>query len=342
MALDKSAKMKLFQDITGWSRDKMRLNEKAINAICEGGAANAITYDEQDLTEEQQAQARTNIDAASNSTVKQLNEEINGSDTSTWVEATPIDEQNNLCIAVEDNTNRIGLKAANGYNIAKYEIPENTTIRFSAAKPIPPSGCNRTIYAIRVNVDDIYGSSVPIGPTDAEEDYLIDQEFNVAIASYITVCGNNTVPPKLEILQEVHNEGLKERVADLENEVEKTENKVQSLDGNESNETKYPSTKAVYNEIHPTIVTTQPQNGFVPNIFYNLGELTGNITFTLATPSNATIVNHYYWTFDTGNTAPTITWPNGITWVDGAAPTINSNKHYEISVLNNIGIFMEV
>ena len=98
----------------------------------------------------------------------------------------------------------------------------------------------------------------------------------------------------------------------------------------------------VYSEIHPTIVTTQPQNGFLPNIFYNLGELTGNITFTLATPSDATIVNHYYWTFDTGATAPTITWPNGITWLGGSAPTINSNKHYEISVLNGIGVFMEV
>lgn len=64
MGLNKSAKMKLFQDITGWSRDKMRLNEKAINAICEGGADNAITYDEQNLTEEQQAQARQNIGAA--------------------------------------------------------------------------------------------------------------------------------------------------------------------------------------------------------------------------------------------------------------------------------------
>ena len=64
MALNKSNKMKLFQEITNWSRDRMRLNEKAINAICEGGADNAITYDEQNLTEEQKAQARENIGAA--------------------------------------------------------------------------------------------------------------------------------------------------------------------------------------------------------------------------------------------------------------------------------------
>lgn len=77
MALDKSGKMKLFQDITGWSRDKMRLNEKAINAICDGGADNAITYDEQNLTEEQQAQARQNIGAANDlEVVKYIAQEV--------------------------------------------------------------------------------------------------------------------------------------------------------------------------------------------------------------------------------------------------------------------------
>lgn len=123
---------------------------------------------------------------------------------------------------------------------------------------------------------------------------------------------------------------------------ESSKNKVQSLDGNESNETKYPSTKAVYDAIHPSIESLQPQNGFLPNILYILGELTENTTFSLATPENSNIVNHYYWIFETGSTAPTITWPNGITWFGGSAPIINSNKHYEISVLNSIGVFMEV
>ena len=59
MALSKTNKMRLFQKITDWSTDKMRANKKAIHDIvCDG---NAITYDEQNLTEEQQAQARENI-----------------------------------------------------------------------------------------------------------------------------------------------------------------------------------------------------------------------------------------------------------------------------------------
>ena len=53
-------------------------------------------------------------------------------------------------------------------------------------------------------------------------------------------------------------------------------------------------------------------------------------------------MNHYYWTFDTPATAPTITWPAGITsWAGGSAPTINASKHYEISVLNGVGAFLE-
>ena len=49
-------------------------------------------------------------------------------------------------------------------------------------------------------------------------------------------------------------------------------------------------------------------------------------------------VNHYYWVFDTGDTAPTITWPSEITaWYGGSVPTIQANKHYEVSVLGRSG-----
>lgn len=95
-------------------------------------------------------------------------------------------------------------------------------------------------------------------------------------------------------------------------------------------------------EAKTLVASSQPSGGFLPNVFYSLGALTGSVTFALATPADATIVNHYYWTFETGSTAPTITWPNGITWLGGSAPEISASKHYEISVLNGIGTFMEV
>ena len=75
---------------------------------------------------------------------------------------------------------------------------------------------------------------------------------------------------------------------------------------------------------------------------YNLGTLAGDTTFTLAAATDNTIVNHYYWTFDTPATAPTITWPTGLTWVGGSAPTVAASKHYEVSVINGIAAYMEV
>lgn len=110
-----------------------------------------------------------------------------------------------------------------------------------------------------------------------------------------------------------------------------------------TSDTKTSSPKSVYDEIHPAIVTTQPSGGFKPNIMYNLGTLTGTVTFAMAEPIIG-IVNHYYWTFSTGSTAPTITWPAGITAWNGnvSAPIIAANSFYEISVCNGIGCYMVI
>lgn len=101
------------------------------------------------------------------------------------------------------------------------------------------------------------------------------------------------------------------------------------------------SAKAVYDEVHPEVQSVQPAGGMLPNILYNFGQLSGNTTFSLGAVV-AGIVNHYYWMFDTAATAPTITWPSGLSWFGGSAPEIGANKHYEISVLNGIAIAMEV
>lgn len=90
------------------------------------------------------------------------------------------------------------------------------------------------------------------------------------------------------------------------------------------------------------LLTTQPAGGMLPNVMYNLGTLTGTVTFSLASPTYNTIVNHYYWTFTAGSTAPTITWPSGISWFGGSAPVITAGKHYDVSILDNIAVCMEV
>ena len=87
--------------------------------------------------------------------------------------------------------------------------------------------------------------------------------------------------------------------------------------------------------------TSNPSGGFLPDVVYSLGTLTGTVTFSLAAAVTGN-VNHYFWMFDTSSTAPTITWPAGITWADGSAPTVAASKHYEISVLNGIAYYSEV
>ena len=89
-----------------------------------------------------------------------------------------------------------------------------------------------------------------------------------------------------------------------------------------------------------TIVTTQPAS-FLPNTVYDLGTITGTVTFALATPTDNTIANPYYWTFETSSTAPNITWPANIVWSGGSAPTINTSKHYEIYIRNNYARYLE-
>jgi hypothetical protein len=85
--------------------------------------------------------------------------------------------------------------------------------------------------------------------------------------------------------------------------------------------------------------STQPSGGFLPDVVYELGTLTGSVTFSLASAVSGQ-VNHYFWTFTAGSTAPTVTWPSGITWVD-SAPTITASKKYQISILDGVAAYME-
>jgi hypothetical protein len=115
-----------------------------------------------------------------------------------------------------------------------------------------------------------------------------------------------------------------------------------NIAADKNSNTKTASPKAVYDEVHPAVQNSQPAGGMNPNVLYNFGQLVGNTTFLLAAISDAAIVNHYYWVFDTPAIVPTIIWPSGISWFGGGEPQILANKHYEISVLNGFGIAIEI
>lgn len=84
-----------------------------------------------------------------------------------------------------------------------------------------------------------------------------------------------------------------------------------------------------------------PENGFKPDIVYELGTITEDTQFFLNYEAQTDCgPNHWFIAFDTdgASPAPTITWPRRIIWKDGAAPEIVPNARYEISILMDCAI----
>lgn len=75
-----------------------------------------------------------------------------------------------------------------------------------------------------------------------------------------------------------------------------------------------------------------------PNMLNVWGEV-ASLDITLAEPTDNTIVNEYMVQFTSGATATTLTLPSTIKWM--AAPNIQPNKTYQLSVINNLGVIGE-
>lgn len=76
-----------------------------------------------------------------------------------------------------------------------------------------------------------------------------------------------------------------------------------------------------------------------PNVFNKWGEMS-SLTITLATPSSTNIMNEYMIEFISGNNPTSLTLPSNLIYVNGTAPTIEANKTYQISILNNAAIIV--
>lgn len=65
------------------------------------------------------------------------------------------------------------------------------------------------------------------------------------------------------------------------------------------------------------------------NKVYNItiGE---SLTLTLNAPTDLTVTNEYQGSFDTGSTAPTVTFPADVIWID--IPSVVANTHYEFNI----------
>lgn len=83
-------------------------------------------------------------------------------------------------------------------------------------------------------------------------------------------------------------------------------------------------------------------NMIEPDKVFLMGTLAGDTVFPELIPVSDGYAHIYCWTFSTPATAPTITWPSGITgWAGGSAPTINASKNYEVSVMDGLACIVE-
>lgn len=90
-----------------------------------------------------------------------------------------------------------------------------------------------------------------------------------------------------------------------------------------------------------TLVVSQSASVAInPNRITKLGTLSGAVTLSLAIGETGK-ASIYDIIFSTGTSVPTITWPSGIVWAGGGAPTINASKNYEVSISENLAIITE-
>lgn len=76
-----------------------------------------------------------------------------------------------------------------------------------------------------------------------------------------------------------------------------------------------------------------------PNKFYKFGEVS-TLNITLAAITDTSVLNEYMFEFASGSTATTLTLPNTVKWLE--TPTIEVNKIYQCSIVNNIGVLLGV
>lgn len=55
-----------------------------------------------------------------------------------------------------------------------------------------------------------------------------------------------------------------------------------------------------------------------------------SLTITLNAPTDLTVTNEYQGSFDTGDTAPTVTFPSNVIWE--VIPSVEANTHYEFNI----------
>lgn len=84
----------------------------------------------------------------------------------------------------------------------------------------------------------------------------------------------------------------------------------------------------------------EPDGSYIkPNHFYDFGEVE-NLQVSFDSEEEY-VMNEYIFQFKSGDTPTTLSVPSNIIWANGIKPIPKSNATYQISVVNNLGTFLE-
>ena len=114
------------------------------------------------------------------------------------------------------------------------------------------------------------------------------------------------------------------------------ENKIANIDLTDYAKKEYVDNKNYSVKVVESTTTTLE---IQPNKFYKFGEVT-ELNLTLAEITDTTQLNEFMFEFVSGATATTLTLPSSVKWLE--TPTIEANKIYQCSIVNNIGVLLGV
>lgn len=94
--------------------------------------------------------------------------------------------------------------------------------------------------------------------------------------------------------------------------------------------------------INKFTMNSQSYTGVVyPDSFIRFYYSTGVITLNVSSTTMTSEFAEYSFEFNSGSTPTVFTYPSSWKWANGTAPTINANKTYHVSVVNNCAVIAE-
>ena len=75
------------------------------------------------------------------------------------------------------------------------------------------------------------------------------------------------------------------------------------------------------------------------NVYYRKTNTSSSLTITLASPANPSILNEYLIEFTVASGGTTVSLPSSVKWANGETPSFQANAIYQISIVNNLGVY---